>query len=97
MNEQGDTQNSYTYDPFGNVLQQSERVRNLFLYIGKFGVIRDEELNGIYLMRVRHYDAAHGRYISPDPIGKPKYAIDGLKFFTISPLHALDLDNFVCN
>lgn len=72
LNEQGDTQNSYSYDPFGNVLQQSEKVRNLFLYVGKFGVIRDEELNSIYMMRVRHYDAGHGRYISLDPLGEPQ-------------------------
>lgn len=70
MNEESETQNSYTYDPFGKVLQKSEKVRNVFQYLGKFGVIRDEELNGICMMRVRHYDAEHGRFISLDPIGE---------------------------
>jgi len=64
MNEQGSIQNTYKYEPFGKVCHRSERVRNIFLYVGKFGVISDEELKHISLMRARHYDAQHGRFIS---------------------------------
>ena len=71
LDEQGNTRNSYSYDPFGKVIQRSESVRNIFQYIGKFGVVQDEELIDIYMMRARHYDANHGRYISVDPIGEP--------------------------
>lgn len=73
MDEQGVSQNSYMYDPFGKLVQQSEKVRNIFKYIGRFGVIHDEELSNVYKMRVRHYDAGHGRFISLDPIGEPQF------------------------
>ena len=69
LNSEGDTENSYAYNPFGKVLYQSERVRNIYLYIGKFGVIHAKELQNMFMMRARHYDAQHGRYISLDPAG----------------------------
>ncbi len=69
MNQSGTVQNVYKYDPFGRVLQQSEQLRNIFKYIGQLGVISDRELQDIYMMRDRHYDAQHGRFISLDPIG----------------------------
>lgn len=68
-NESGAVKNIYKYDPFGKVIQQSEQIRNLFKYIGQLGVISDGELQDIYMMRDRHYDAQHGRFISLDPIG----------------------------
>ena len=69
MDASGQIQNSYQYDPFGKVIQQSERLRNFYKYIGRLGVISDEELQHIFMMRDRHYDAQHGRFISMDPIG----------------------------
>lgn len=68
-NRSGDVQNSYQYDPFGKVIQQTEAIRNIYKYIGSLGIIADEELQDIYWMRDRHYDAKHGRFISMDPIG----------------------------
>ena len=62
-------QNTYEYDPFGKVLRQMEQVRNIHKYIGSLGVIADVELQQMYMMRDRHYDAQHGRFISQDPIG----------------------------
>ena len=62
-------QNTYEYDPFGKVLRQIEQVRNIHKYIGSLGVIADVELQQMYMMRDRHYDAQHGRFISQDPIG----------------------------
>ena len=69
MDDEGNTLNRYKYDPFGKILQQSEESRNIFKYAGRFGVICDEELQHVYMMRARHYDAKHGRFISPDPLG----------------------------
>jgi len=69
MDSQGIIQNSYQYDPFGKVLWKSEQIRNIFQYVGRFGVIRDLELQSMFMMRARHYDAEHGRFISLDPIG----------------------------
>ena len=62
--------NAYKYDAFGKTTYREERVRNLFKYAGQLGVIADEELVEIYMMRSRHYDAKHGRFISIDPIGE---------------------------
>ena len=66
----GSIRNSYEYDPFGKVLWKSEGIRNIFQYIGRYGVIRDHEIQNLYMMRARHYDAEHGRFISLDPIGQ---------------------------
>lgn len=49
---------------------QSEEIRNIFKYCGQLGVIHDEELMDMYMMRARHYDAQHGRFISMDPSGE---------------------------
>ena len=48
---------------------KSEQVRSIFKYCGLLGAIHDEELMDVYMMRARHYDAQHGRFISLDPIG----------------------------
>lgn len=49
--------------------------------MGSLGVIADEELlvvmaneelHYMYMMRDRHYDAQHGRFISMDPVGKKR-------------------------
>ena len=69
MDGNGVIWNTYEYDPFGKVLHQIERVRNIHKYIGSFGVIVDGELQYTYMMRDRHYDSQHGRFISQDPIG----------------------------
>ena len=69
IDNQGVIRNSYQYDPFGEVLWQSEQIRNIFQYVGRFGVVRDLELRSVFMMRERHYDAQHGRFISVDPIG----------------------------
>ena len=51
------------------MVYQAENIRNIYKYIGSLGIIADEELQDIYWMRDRHYDAMHGRFISMDPIG----------------------------
>ena len=61
--------NSYKYDAFGRMTYRSERTRNIFKYSGLLGVMHNEELVDIYMMRARHYDAQHGRFISIDPTG----------------------------
>ncbi|XP_048590560.1 uncharacterized protein LOC116611783 isoform X3 [Nematostella vectensis] len=61
--------NTYQYDPFGQLLSVRESVRNDFLFIGQWGVMRDKEVPGLYRMRARHYDSQIGRFISFDPLG----------------------------
>ena len=69
LDMEGRILNSYKYDAFGRMTYRSELVRNIFKYGGLLGVIHDEELVDIYMMRARHYDARHGRFISLDSFG----------------------------
>ena len=69
MDRNGSIQNWYQYDPFGKVVRKSECLRNIFQYVGRYGVIHDHEIQNMYMMRARHYDAEHGRFISLDPLG----------------------------
>ena len=58
--------NTYSYDPFGVPLDMSEGVANPFRYVGRFGVMNEE--NGLDFMRARYYDSSDGRLLTPDPI-----------------------------
>ena len=69
LDKAGKAVNSYSYDPFGRVIAASEGVRNIFQYVGQLGVIKDEAVENVYMMRARHYDATHGRFMSLDPLG----------------------------
>lgn len=62
----GNILNSYDYEPFGEKLQGFETITNSFRYVGRFGVIKDE--NGLQFVRARYYDNLTGRFNSPDPI-----------------------------
>ncbi|SPF37195.1 hypothetical protein SBDP1_1620001 [Syntrophobacter sp. SbD1] len=59
--------NSYSYDPFGQILGQQETIAQPFKYVGQYGVMA--EPNGLYYMRARYYDPSVGRFISEDPLG----------------------------
>ncbi len=54
---------SYTYLPFGQVLQSSGTAANPFTYVGQFGVSADG--SGLYFMRNRWYDPQTGRFTKP--------------------------------
>ncbi len=59
--------NSYTYSPFGMLLNETEDFSQPFKYVGKLGVM--SEGSGFYYMRARYYDPITGRFISEDPLG----------------------------
>ena len=59
--------NSYSYDPFGNVLNSTEGVENDFTFVGGYGLMKND--SGTIYVRARNYDPETGRWISPDPIG----------------------------
>jgi len=63
----GNVANAYQYDAFGKVRSQSGTVRNMFTYIGAFGVM--DEGGGVYYMKNRYYDASLGKFFQKDPIG----------------------------
>lgn len=57
--------NTYEYDPFGNVISQSEQVQQPLRFAGAY---LDGE-TGLYFMRARYYDPQLARFISEDPVG----------------------------
>ena len=59
--------NQYSYTPFGMIMEEQETIPQPFKYVGQCGVMA--EVDGLYYMRARYYDADTGRFISEDPIG----------------------------
>ena len=59
--------NTYSYTPFGIIINQQENITNPFKFAGQYGIM--DEGNNIYYMRARYYDASVGRFISEDPSG----------------------------
>ncbi|MDP2607364.1 MAG: DUF6531 domain-containing protein [Deltaproteobacteria bacterium] len=57
---------TYSYDPFGKVMNSQESTNNPFQYVGTFGLM-DEGSNVLYV-RARYYDAAQGRFLTKDPL-----------------------------
>ncbi len=54
--------NTYEYDEWGNILNQTETIANDFKYAGE---MLDSE-SGFYYLRARYYDPTIGRFISKD-------------------------------
>ncbi len=62
INENGQTENQYDYDIFGNPTLTIEEYENNIRYAGEF---YDAE-TGLYYLRARYYDPYIGRFISED-------------------------------
>jgi RHS repeat-associated protein len=86
--------NRYVYDPFGRSLLSSEAIANPFEFVGRYGVMSDND--GLQFMRARHYDPALGRFTTTDPFlnlgntnryryaeNRPTNGIDPLGLWTI--------------
>jgi RHS repeat-associated protein len=56
----------YQYDDFGNLTQQQETDVNPFRYVGKYGVMYEND--HLVYMRARYYDPTIGRFMSEDPV-----------------------------
>ncbi|TAH40825.1 MAG: hypothetical protein EYC69_10000 [Bacteroidetes bacterium] len=59
----------YNYEPFGELtlsVGDSNLYKNPFKYVGKFGVMHDNDQQ--YFMRARYYSPQLGRFISEDPV-----------------------------
>ncbi|MFH1869000.1 MAG: RHS repeat-associated core domain-containing protein [Candidatus Omnitrophota bacterium] len=57
--------NSYTYDSFGNITEQTGALPNPYTYTGRE---YDSETE-LYYYRARYYNSRTGRFLSEDPIG----------------------------
>jgi RHS repeat-associated protein len=56
---------SYTYDSFGNLVQESGTPQGPYFFQGRE---LDRE-SGLYFFRARYYDPETGQYLSEDPLG----------------------------
>ena len=61
----GVTARSYSYDAYGNIVDQTGTLEQLYTYTGRE---LDAE-TGLYYYRARYYDLATGRFLQKDPIG----------------------------
>jgi len=62
------TQASYIYDAWGNILQTNGTVVNPYLYVGELGYYADGNA-GMYLLTQRWYNPVVGRFVVRDPKG----------------------------
>jgi len=85
--------NQYRYDPFGNIINQSETVSNPFTFVGQYGVMT--EPNGFYYMRARYYDPQVGRFISEDPIGFDGGDVNLYAYVGNNPIMGVDPEGLV--
>jgi RHS repeat-associated protein len=60
----GVIKDTYTYDPFGSLLNHSGISTQPFTFLGEYGV--EQESSTLYYARARYYDAANGRFLSKD-------------------------------
>ena len=60
--ESGAITDSYTYDAFGEIYEQSGTTENPYLYTGQ----QYDDLTGLYSLRARYYNPALGRFLSRD-------------------------------
>ena len=65
-NKSGSTIASYTYGPYGELLNKTGKVTTSFLYNGKYGV--ETDANGLYYMRARYYNPEIKRFINQDVV-----------------------------
>ncbi|MHB8173923.1 MAG: RHS repeat domain-containing protein, partial [Nitrospirota bacterium] len=61
----GQVAQTYEYDSFGNITNQTGNIENPFTYTGR----EYDAETGLYYYRARYYDARAGRFINEDPIG----------------------------
>ena len=59
-------QDEITYDPFGNIVTQTDAAEaDRFMFAG----MEYDSTTGLYYDHARYYDAAIGRFVSQDPMG----------------------------
>ncbi|MBI4684599.1 MAG: RHS repeat-associated core domain-containing protein [Nitrospirae bacterium] len=85
--------NKYSYDPFGNILNQQETINQPFKFVGQHGVMT--EPNGFYYMRARYYDPNVGRFISEDPIGFEGGDVNLMAYASNNPILLIDPSGLV--
>jgi len=82
----GNVVNTYEYDTFGNIVNQTGSVENAYTYTAREW---DAEA-GLYFYRARYYDAEIGRFINGDPIGFAGGDVNFYVYVQNNPINLLD-------
>ena len=70
----GAVKNTYSYDPYGQILSRSETVTNPWKFGGSYGAYTDSS-TGLIKIGCRYYDTGLGRWTQQDPVpGANRYA-----------------------
>ncbi|XP_052815878.1 uncharacterized protein LOC128242673 isoform X2 [Mya arenaria] len=69
LSENGELLSSYNHDPFGNDMSLAGSKNPIFTFIGQWGVVEIQEIQGVFYMQSRMYDSSTGRFLSPDGLG----------------------------
>lgn len=77
---------SYLYDSFGNITQQTGTLINPYTYTGR----EFDFKNGLYYYRTRYYDSVMGRFLNEDPIGFVAGDNNFYKYVKNSPIGFVD-------
>jgi RHS repeat-associated protein len=80
----GEVVNTYDYDPFGIFQQTNGVIPNPFRYVGKYGVIEDN--NDLVYMRMRFYNPTIGRFFTNDLV----FSTNRLSYARNSPINLID-------
>ncbi len=83
-------QNTYQYDPFGNVLSSSENIPNHYQFIGQWGVRKVHVSSTLFYMRARFYNSQHGRFLTLDPYGISGKSTNLYCYANNNPLENID-------
>ena len=90
LSEHGDLLNTYQMDPFGEMMSSNVAVESMFTFIGQWGVIDIPEIEGVFYMRTRWYDAATGRFMSVDRFGLKAHSKNFYAYCANNPVHFND-------
>ncbi|MCT4545176.1 MAG: DUF6531 domain-containing protein [Vallitalea sp.] len=84
INANGDIQNAYTYDAFGNITEKEELIPNRYKYAGE----QYDNVTGQYYLRARYYNPVVGRFLQED-----SFRGDGLNLYAYvanNPVNYID-------
>ena len=80
--------NTYSYLPFGELIQSTGTTQNPFTYVGQQGVMNGAA--GLYYMRNRWYDPSQGRFTQPDPNGVAGSGVNLYQYALNSPVRLIN-------
>ena len=84
---------TYEYDSFGNITNQTGTIQNTYTYTAR----EFDTESGLYYYRARYYDPQIGRFISSDPIGFLGGDINLYRYVKNNPVNLIDPSGEILN